>query len=62
MPSRSATNSSRGSASASPPRGQDEIGSGLGLSIVRRIAALHGLDLRFERRDGGRGLRVRVGA
>jgi two-component system sensor histidine kinase QseC len=44
------------------PEGQDEIGSGLGLSIVRRIAALHGLDLRFERRDGGRGLRVRVGA
>ena len=44
------------------PEGQEEIGSGLGLSIVRRIAALHGLGLRFERRDGGRGLRVRVGA
>ncbi len=44
------------------PDGQDEIGSGLGLSIVRRIAALHGLGLRFERRAGGRGLRVRVGA
>ena len=44
------------------PDGQEEIGSGLGLSIVRRIAALHGLGLHFERRAGGRGLRVRVGA
>lgn len=43
------------------PEGQDEIGSGLGLSIVQRIAALHGMDVRFARRDGGRGMRVTVG-
>jgi two-component system, OmpR family, sensor histidine kinase QseC len=43
------------------PDGNDEIGSGLGLSIVRRIAALHGLQVDIAARDGGRGLRVRVG-
>lgn len=43
------------------PDGQDEIGSGLGLSIVQRIAALHGMGVRFARRDGGRGMRVTVG-
>ena len=43
------------------PEGQDEIGSGLGLSIVQRIAALHGMAVRFARRAGGRGLRVSVG-
>ncbi len=43
------------------PDGQDEIGSGLGLSIVQRIAALHGMSVRFARRDGGRGMRVSVG-
>ncbi len=43
------------------PDGQDETGSGLGLSIVQRIAALHGLAVRFARRDDGRGLRVVVG-
>jgi two-component system, OmpR family, sensor histidine kinase QseC len=34
-------------------------GSGLGLSIVRRIARLHAAQVRFENREGG-GLRVRV--
>jgi two-component system sensor histidine kinase QseC len=43
------------------PEGQDEIGSGLGLSIVQRIAALHGMSVRFARRADGRGLRVSVG-
>ncbi|MBX3608029.1 MAG: sensor histidine kinase N-terminal domain-containing protein [Piscinibacter sp.] len=43
------------------PDGQDEVGSGLGLSIVQRIAALHGLALQFAARDDGRGLRVRLG-
>lgn len=43
------------------PEGQDEVGSGLGLSIVQRIAALHGLSLRFAPRADGRGLRVTVG-
>jgi two-component system sensor histidine kinase QseC len=31
-------------------------GSGLGVSIARRVAALHGLELGFRRRAGGRGL------
>ncbi len=43
------------------PDGQEEIGSGLGLSIVQRIAALHGMSVRFARRADGRGLRVTVG-
>jgi two-component system sensor histidine kinase QseC len=43
------------------PDGNDETGSGLGLSIVQRIAALHGLAVTIAPRDGGRGLRVRVG-
>jgi two-component system sensor histidine kinase QseC len=43
------------------PDGQEEIGSGLGLSIVQRIAALHGLTVRFARGGEGRGLRVTVG-
>jgi two-component system sensor histidine kinase QseC len=41
------------------PPGQDQAGSGLGLSIVRRIAALHGLVLRLDSRPGG-GLRVEL--
>ena len=63
MPSRSATDQlARLGERFHRPDGNDEMGSGLGLSIVQRIAALHGLDVTIEPRDGGRGLRVRVGA
>jgi two-component system sensor histidine kinase QseC len=40
--------------------GTEETGSGLGLSIVRRIAELHGADVTLGEGKGGRGLRVRV--
>jgi two-component system sensor histidine kinase QseC len=36
--------------------GQAESGSGLGVSIVQRIAALHGLTLRYGARSDGRGV------
>ena len=36
--------------------GQAESGSGLGVSIVQRIAALHGLALRYGARADGRGV------
>ena len=35
------------------PPGQDEPGSGLGLSIVRRIASLHGMSVSFGNASGG---------
>jgi two-component system sensor histidine kinase QseC len=38
--------------------GQHEIGSGLGVSIVQRIAELHGLRLEFSTGDGGQGVRA----
>lgn len=41
------------------PPGQDATGSGLGLSIVRRIASLHGMRVKFANaRDGGFEARV----
>jgi two-component system sensor histidine kinase QseC len=41
------------------PAGQAKAGSGLGISIVQRVAELHGLDVQFANRDdGGGGLRV----
>jgi two-component system sensor histidine kinase QseC len=35
------------------PPGQDATGSGLGLSIVRRIAALHGMRVSLSNAEGG---------
>ena len=40
------------------PDGQQEVGSGLGVSIVRRIAQLHGLELVFGTCADGTGVRV----
>ena len=40
--------------------GSTPSGSGLGLSIVRRIAEMHSAVLRFEEGDNGKGLRVIV--
>ena len=42
------------------PDGQAEGGSGLGISIARRIAALHGLELQFGTTGAGEGVRVRL--
>lgn len=41
------------------PPGQEATGSGLGLSIVRRIAALHGMRVSLENADGG-GFKVTI--
>ncbi|MBX9715518.1 MAG: two-component sensor histidine kinase, partial [Burkholderiaceae bacterium] len=40
--------------------GQHEFGSGLGISIVQRIAALHSLTVEFGARADGRGVRAVV--
>jgi len=40
--------------------GTNESGSGLGLSIVKRIADLHGAKAAISQGDGGKGLRVSV--
>jgi signal transduction histidine kinase len=40
--------------------GSGEQGSGLGLSIVRRIAELHGASLELKDNEAGQGLLVRV--
>jgi len=42
------------------PAGQGQAGSGLGISIVQRVAELHGLEVRFSNRDDGPGLRVTI--
>ena len=42
------------------PAGQQESGSGLGVSIARRVAELHGLEVVFGTREPGRGVRVTV--
>lgn len=42
------------------PAGQRESGSGLGISIARRVAELHGLEVAFETCTNGQGVRVVV--
>lgn len=42
------------------PDGQQEFGSGLGVSIVQRIAALHGLTVQIGARPDGTGVQVTV--
>ena len=40
------------------PSGQQESGSGLGISIVQRIASLHGLAVAFGPGEDGTGMKV----
>lgn len=42
------------------PPGNAQAGSGLGLSIVKRVADLHGLQVRFDNVESGRGFCVSV--
>ncbi|WP_295849829.1 ATP-binding protein [uncultured Xylophilus sp.] len=42
------------------PEGQEEVGSGLGVSIVQRIAALHELDVVFSAGRQGEGVKVQL--
>jgi two-component system sensor histidine kinase QseC len=42
------------------PDGQQETGSGLGVSIVQRIAGLHGLGMHIGPGEAGQGVRVVV--
>jgi two-component system sensor histidine kinase QseC len=42
------------------PAGQTQAGSGLGLSIVQRIAQLHGLAVHYANRGDTSGLRVEL--
>ncbi len=42
------------------PAGEAQAGSGLGISIVQRVADLHGLQVHYENRDDLLGLRVTV--
>ncbi|MBK9246403.1 MAG: sensor histidine kinase N-terminal domain-containing protein [Burkholderiales bacterium] len=42
------------------PAGQSQSGSGLGISIVQRVAELHGLAAHFGNRDDRPGLRVTI--
>ncbi|NLD68204.1 MAG: two-component sensor histidine kinase [Limnobacter sp.] len=44
------------------PEGQDQAGSGLGVSIVERIAALHGLEANWAPRTAGDGMLVTLRA
>ena len=44
------------------PDGQQEFGSGLGVSIVQRIAALHGLAVLIGARADGSGVQVKLAA
>jgi two-component system sensor histidine kinase QseC len=44
------------------PEGQAESGSGLGVSIARRVAALHGLRVEIGPREDARGVKVTVRA